>query len=137
MDRIPILRLGPVLIVSVQGDLADAVAVALRHDVDHAVSSGGITGVVLDVSGVAIVDSYLGRVLTEIAADCSLLGASTVVAGIKPAVAITLVEMGLRLDGARTARSLEAAMAMLGTSVAPVPLTAPVVSPVGSAESGP
>ena len=119
MDRIPILRLGSVLIVSVQGDLADAVAVALRHDVGAAVSSGGITGVILDVSGVAIVDSYLGRVLTEIAADCSLLGASTVVAGIKPAVAITLVEMGLRLDGARTARSLEAAVAMLGADVAP------------------
>ncbi len=119
VDRIPILRLGSVLIVSVQGDLADAVAVALRHDVGAAVSSGGITGVILDVSGVAIVDSYLGRVLTEIAADCSLLGASTVVAGIKPAVAITLVEMGLRLDGARTARSLEAAVAMLGADVAP------------------
>ena len=119
MDRIPILRLGSVLIVSVQGDLADAVAVALRHDVGAAVSSGGVTGVILDVSGVAIVDSYLGRVLTEIAADCSLLGASTVVAGIKPAVAITLVEMGLRLDGARTARSLEAAVSMLSTEVAP------------------
>lgn len=119
MDRIPILRLGSVLIVSVQGDLADAVAVALRHDVGTAVSSGGVTGVILDVSGVAIVDSYLGRVLTEIAADCSLLGASTVVAGIKPAVAITLVEMGLRLDGARTARSLEAAVALLGADVAP------------------
>jgi rsbT antagonist protein RsbS len=121
VDRIPILRLGSVLIVSVQGDLADALAVALRHDVGTEVSSGGITGVVLDVSGVAIVDSYLGRVLTEIAADCSLLGARTVVAGIKPAVAITLVEMGLRLDGARTARSLEAAMAMLGTGIAAVP----------------
>jgi rsbT antagonist protein RsbS len=133
VDRIPILRLGPVLIVSVQGDLADAVAVALRHDVGDAVSSGGITGVVLDVSGVAIVDSYLGRVLTEIAADCSLLGASTIVAGLKPAVAITLVEMGLRLDGARTARSLEAAMAMLGSSVAPVPFAVPVAS----AENGP
>ncbi len=131
MDRIPILRLGPVLIVSVQGDLADAVAVALRDDVGHAVSSGGTTGVVLDVSGVAIVDSYLGRVLTEIAADCSLLGARTIVAGIKPAVAITLVEMGLRLDGARTARSLEAAMAMLGMDVAPA---APVAA---IAESGP
>jgi rsbT antagonist protein RsbS len=119
VDRIPILRLGSVLIVSVQGDLADAVAVALRHDVGTAVSSGGVTGVILDVSGVAIVDSYLGRVLTEIAADCSLLGASTVVAGIKPAVAITLVEMGLRLDGARTARSLEAAVALLGADVAP------------------
>lgn len=123
MDRIPILRLGPVLIVSVQGDLADAIAVALRRDVGDAVSSGGVTGVVLDVSGVAIVDSYLGRVLTEIAADSSLLGASTVVAGIKPAVAITLVEMGLRLDGARTARSLEAAMAMLGLDVAPAAVT--------------
>jgi rsbT antagonist protein RsbS len=119
VDRIPLLRLGPVLIVSVQGDLADATAVALRHDVGDAVSSGGISGVVLDVSGVAIVDSYLGRVLTEIAADCALLGASTIVAGIKPAVAITLVEMGLRLDGARTARSLEAAMAMLGLDVSP------------------
>ena len=123
MDRIPILRLGPVLIVSVQGDLADAVAVALRHDVGTAVSSGGVTGVILDVSGVAIVDSYLGRVLTEIAADCSLLGASTVVAGIKPAVAITLVEMGLRLDGARTARSLEAAVALLGADVAPTAIS--------------
>ena len=141
MDRIPILRLGSVLIVSVQGDLADAVAVALRHDVGAAVSSGGITGVILDVSGVAIVDSYLGRVLTEIAADCSLLGASTVVAGIKPAVAITLVEMGLRLDGARTARSLEAAVAMLGADVAPTAIlreramslsTAPAALPVRS-----
>ena len=123
MDRIPILRLGSVLIVSVQGDLADAVAVALRNDVGAAVSSGGITGVILDVSGVAIVDSYLGRVLTEITADCSLLGASTVVAGIKPAVAITLVEMGLRLDGARTARSLEAAVALLGADVAPTAIS--------------
>ena len=128
MDRIPILQLGSILIVSVQGDLADAQAVALRHDVGTQVSEGGVTGVVLDVSGVAIVDSYLGRVLTEIAADCALLGASTIVAGIKPAVAITLVEMGLRLDGARTARSLEAAMAMLGLDVA--------VTAV-SAESGP
>jgi len=76
------------------------------------VSSGGIRGVILDVSGVMIVDSYLARVLTEIAADCTLLGAGTVVAGIQPAVAITLVEMGLRLDGARMARSLEAALAM-------------------------
>ena len=132
MDRIPILRLGPVLIVSVQGDLADAIAVALRHDVGDAVSSGGVTGVVLDVSGVAIVDSYLGRVLTEIAADSSLLGASTVVAGIKPAVAITLVEMGLRLDGARTARSLESAMAMLGLDVTLSPAPA-----VAASESGP
>jgi rsbT antagonist protein RsbS len=133
VDRIPLLRLGPVLIVSVQGDLADATAVALRHDVGDAVSSGGISGVVLDVSGVAIVDSYLGRVLTEIAADCALLGASTIVAGIKPAVAITLVEMGLRLDGARTARSLEAAMAMLGLDIAPAATALTAVT----AESGP
>jgi rsbT antagonist protein RsbS len=126
VDRIPILQLGSILIVSVQGDLADAQAVALRHDVGTQVSEGGVTGLVLDVSGVAIVDSYLGRVLTEIAADASLLGASTVVAGIKPAVAITLVEMGLRLDGARTARSLEAAMAMLGTSIAAIPSPASV-----------
>jgi rsbT antagonist protein RsbS len=131
VDRIPILQLGPILIVSVQGDLADAQAVALRHDVGTQVSEDGVTGVVLDVSGVTIVDSYLGRVLTEIAADSSLLGARTVVAGIKPAVAITLVEMGLRLDGARTARSLEAAMAMLGRSIAAtrVPAGRPANSP--------
>src|ERR1700741_276255 len=131
VDRIPLLQLGPLLIVSVQGDPADALSGALRNDVGDAVASGGITGVVLDVSGVAIVDSYLGRVLTEIAADCSLLGASTIVAGIKPAVAITLVEMGLRLGGARTPRSLEAAMAMLGMHAAPA---APVAA---IAESGP
>jgi rsbT antagonist protein RsbS len=139
VDRIPILQLGSILIVSVQGDLADAQAVALRHDVGTQVSEGGVTGVVLDVSGVAIVDSYLGRVLTEIAADSSLLGASTVVAGIKPAVAITLVEMGLRLDGARTARSLEAAMAMLGASVAamPVPVGRTLADSVTRVESRP
>jgi rsbT antagonist protein RsbS len=139
VDRIPILQLGSILIVRVQGDLADAQAVALRHDVGTQVSEGGVTGVVLDVSGVAIVDSYLGRVLTEIAADSSLLGASTVVAGIKPAVAITLVEMGLRLDGARTARSLEAAMAMLGASVAamPVPVGRTLADSVTRVESRP
>ncbi len=112
MERIPILQLGPVLIVSVQGDLLDSVAAALRDDVGQRVSADGVGGVILDVSGVTLADSYLGRVLTEIAADCSLLGAATVVAGIRPAVAITLVEMGLRLDGVRLARSLEAALAM-------------------------
>jgi rsbT antagonist protein RsbS len=139
VDRIPILQLGSILIVSVQGDLADAQAVALRHDVGTQVSEGGVNGVVLDVSGVAVVDSYLGRVLTEIAADSLLLGASTVVAGIKPAVAITLVEMGLRLDGARTARSLEAAMAMLGASVAatPVPAGRTLANSVARVESRP
>ncbi len=135
MDRIPILRLGPVLIVSVQGDLPDSVAVALRHDVGLQVSSGGIRGVILDVCGVMIVDSYLGRVLTEIAADCSLLGAGTVVAGIQPAVAITLVELGLRLDGARIARSLEAALAMFGDAGSP--LRAAVAGPAGPPGTGP
>jgi rsbT antagonist protein RsbS len=129
VDRIPVLQLGSVLIVSVQGDLADSVAVALRHDVGEQVSAGGISGVILDVSGVMIVDSYLGRVLTEIAADCSLLGASTVVAGIRPAVAITLVEMGLRLDGARVARSLEAALDLLGGTSHPSPVPAAGTGP--------
>lgn len=113
MERIPILRLGSVLIVSVQGDLLDSVATALRGDVAERVATGGVGGVILDVSGMTLVDSYLGRVLTEIAADCSLLGATTVIAGIQPAVAITLVEMGLWLGRARIARSLEAALAAL------------------------
>jgi rsbT antagonist protein RsbS len=88
-------RLGSVLIVSVQGDLLDSVATALRGDVAERVATGGVGGVIPGVSGVTLVDSYPGRVLTEIAADCSLPGATTVVAGIQPAVAITLVEMGL------------------------------------------
>jgi len=129
VDRIPILQLGSVLIVSVQGDLSDSVAIALRHDVGEQVSSGGIHGVILDVSGVMIVDSYLGRVLTEIAADCSLLGASTVVAGIRPAVAITLVELGLRLDGTRVARSLEAALELFGGTTHPSPAPASGAGP--------
>jgi rsbT antagonist protein RsbS len=129
MERIPVLALGPVLVVSVQGDLLDSVAAALRDDVGERVSAGGVRGVILDVSGVTLVDSYLGRVLTEIAADCSLLGAATVVAGIRPAVAITLVEMGLQLGNARMARSLEAALAMMdgvgGSALAPAPGAGP------------
>ena len=133
MERIPILALGPVLVVSVQGDLLDSVAAALRDDVGERVSAGGVSGVILDVSGVTLVDSYLGRVLTEIAADCSLLGVVTVVAGICPAVAITLVEMGLQLGNARMARSLEAALAMIG-GVAGHAL-APVAAPAAGSGS--
>jgi rsbT antagonist protein RsbS len=133
VERIPILALGPVLVVSVQGDLLDSAAAALRDDVGERVSAGGVGGVILDVSGVTLVDSYLGRVLTEIAADCSLLGAATVVAGIRPAVAITLVEMGLHLGDARMARSLEAALAMFGGAGGPA--LAPVAAPAGGAGS--
>jgi rsbT antagonist protein RsbS len=133
VERIPILALGPVLVVSVQGDLLDSVAAALRDDVGERVSADGVSGIVLDVSGVTLVDSYLGRVLTEIAADCSLLGAATVVAGIRPAVAVTLVEMGLQLGNARMARSLEAALAMLGGVAGPA--LAPVAAPAGGSGS--
>jgi rsbT antagonist protein RsbS len=133
VERIPILALGRVLVVSVQGDLLDSVAAALRDDVGERVSAGGVSGVILDVSGVTLVDSYLGRVLTEIAADCSLLGAATVVAGIRPAVAITLVEMGLRLGNARMARSLEAALAMFGGVAGQA--HAPAAAPAGGSRS--
>jgi rsbT antagonist protein RsbS len=133
VERIPILALGPVLIVSVQGDPLDRVAAALRYDVGERVSAGGVSGVILDVSGATLVDSYLGRVLTEIAADCSLLGAASVVAGIRPAVAITLVEMGFQLGNARMARSLEAALAMFGGAAGPA--LAPVTAPAGGSGS--
>ncbi|TQJ85785.1 STAS domain-containing protein [Streptomyces sp. SLBN-31] len=112
-SHVPVLRLGEVLLVTLQGDLHDSDAQRLQQDICEAVASSGVTGVVIDISGVEIVDSFLGRVLAEIAANASLLAARTVVAGMRPAVAITLVELGLTLPGLRTALTTEAAMELL------------------------
>lgn len=111
--HVPVLRLGDVLLVTLQGDLHDSTAQQLQQDLSEAIASNGVTGVVIDISGVEIVDSFLGRVLAEIAAQSSLLAARTVVAGMRPAVAITLVELGLTLPGLRTALDTQAAMALL------------------------
>ncbi|MFF0115068.1 STAS domain-containing protein [Streptomyces prasinus] len=111
--HVPVLRLGDILLVTLQGDLYDSAAQQLQQDLSETIVSAGVTGVVIDISGVEIVDSFLGRVLAEIAAQASLLAARTVVAGMRPAVAITLVELGLTLPGLRTALDTQAAMALL------------------------
>ncbi|GAB2789211.1 STAS domain-containing protein [Streptomyces chlorus] len=111
--HVPVLRLGDILLVTLQGDLHDSTAQQLQQDLAETIVSAGVTGVVIDISGVEIVDSFLGRVLAEIAAQASLLAARTVVAGMRPAVAITLVELGLTLPGLRTALDTQAAMALL------------------------
>ncbi|GAB2727169.1 STAS domain-containing protein [Streptomyces bullii] len=112
--HVPVLRLGDVLLVTLQGDLHDSSAQQLQQDLAETISRTGVRGVLIDISGVEIVDSFLGRVLAEIAAQAKLLAARTVVAGMRPAVAITLVELGLTLPGLSTALSTEAAMELLG-----------------------
>ncbi|MER8219467.1 STAS domain-containing protein [Streptomyces sp. NPDC094143] len=110
---VPVLRLGDILLVTLQGELHDGMAEQLQHDITARIAHSRVTGVVIDISGVDIVDSFLGRVLAEIAAGAELLAARTVLAGMRPAVAITLVELGLTLPGLRTALDVERAMELL------------------------
>ncbi|MFF8672144.1 STAS domain-containing protein [Streptomyces sp. NPDC015242] len=110
---VPVLRLGDILLVTLQGELHDGMAEQLQHDITDRIAHSRVTGVVIDISGVDIVDSFLGRVLAEIAAAAELLAARTVLAGMRPAVAITLVELGLTLPGLRTALDVERAMELL------------------------
>ncbi|MFJ5775334.1 STAS domain-containing protein [Streptomyces sp. NPDC093094] len=119
--RVPVLRLGGVLLVTLQGDLHDGTAEQLQEDIGETVVDSGVAGVVIDLSGVEIIDSFMGRVLSDIAAKTRLLAAETVVAGMRPPVAITLVELGLTLPGLRTALSTEDALRMLGVEIAARP----------------
>ncbi|MEW2447249.1 STAS domain-containing protein [Streptomyces parvulus] len=119
-DRVPVLRLGDVLLVTLQGDLHDSTAQQLQDDLAETIVRSGATGVIMDLSGVEIVDSFLGRVLAEIAGQTDLLAARTVVVGMRPAVAITLVELGLTLPGVRTALNTEVAVELLtGQALSP------------------
>lgn len=113
MQRIPILRMGKCLLVTIQVDLQDQTALALQDDLANMIQTTGARGVLIDISALEIVDSFIGRMLAGISGIASVLDASTVVVGMQPAVAITLVELGLSLDGVRTAVSVERGMKLL------------------------
>ncbi|MFG6413086.1 STAS domain-containing protein [Roseateles sp. DC23W] len=113
MQRIPILQIGRRLLVTIQVDLLDQTALALQEDLSNKIERTGATGVLIDISALEIVDSFIGRMLAHISSIASVLGATTVVVGMQPAVAITLVELGMSLDGVRTALNVERGMAVL------------------------
>ncbi|MFI1018675.1 STAS domain-containing protein [Streptomyces sp. NPDC020965] len=112
-DRVPVLRIGDVLLVSIQVDLEDDTVMNLQEDLAHQIVARSARGVVIDITAVEIVDSFVGRMLATIAAISRMLDAETVVVGMRPAVAITLVELGLSLGGVRTALDLEKGLALL------------------------
>ncbi|MDZ7346077.1 MAG: STAS domain-containing protein [candidate division KSB1 bacterium] len=118
MEKIPILKMGPFLLVSIQVDMHDRLAVALQDDLTERVVREHARGVLIDISALEIVDSFIGRMLSNIAAMTRTLGAETVVVGMRPAVAITIVELGLQLEGVRTALNVEKGMAMLNRILA-------------------
>ena len=113
MDRIPILRMGKALLVTIQVDLRDQMALALQDELSAMIERTGANGVLIDISALEIVDSFIGRMLASISGIVQVLDATTVVVGMQPAVAITLVELGLSLTGVRTALDVERGMAML------------------------
>src|ERR1700761_6630580 len=113
MDRIPILKLGEALLVTIQVDMHDRLAMALEEDLTARIVEQSAKGVLIDISALEIVDSFIGRTLANIAMIARILDAETVVVGMRPAVAITLVELGLSLPGVRTALNAERGMAMI------------------------
>jgi rsbT antagonist protein RsbS len=113
MDRIPILKLGDALLVTIQVDMHDRLATALEEDLTNKIVTVGAKGVLIDISALEIVDSFIGRMLDNIAAVSKILDADTVVVGMRPAVAITLVELGLSLTGVRTALNVERGMKLI------------------------
>ncbi|MDA7416415.1 STAS domain-containing protein [Xenophilus arseniciresistens] len=113
MERIPILRMGETLLVTIQVDMQDQTAMALQEDLSARIASTGASGVLIDISALEIVDSFVGRMLSTISGVARILSATTVVVGMQPAVAITLVELGLSLEGVRTALDVERGMALL------------------------
>jgi rsbT antagonist protein RsbS len=112
-DRIPILKLGHLLLVTIQVDMHDRMALTLQEDLTERIVETGARGVLIDISGLELVDSFIGRMLSDIAAMARVLDATTVVVGMRPAVAITLVELGLALPGVRTALTVERGMELL------------------------
>ncbi|WP_308257397.1 STAS domain-containing protein [Pseudonocardia lacus] len=117
-QQVPVLRLGNALLVSIQVDLQDDDVLALQEELAERIVATGARGVIIDISAVDIVDSFIGRMFSSIAALSRVLDAETVVVGMRPAVAITLVELGLSLDGVRTALDLEKGRAILDRLIA-------------------
>ena len=116
MQRIPILQMGKCLLVTIQVDLQDQTALQLQDDLASKIEKTGADGVVIDISALEIVDSFIGRMLAGISGVARVLDATTVVVGMQPAVAITLVELGLSLEGVRTALNVERGMQMLAAA---------------------
>ena len=118
MERIPILRMGDFLLVTIQVDMHDQLALTLQDDLTAHIARTGAKGVLIDISALEIVDSFIGRMLATIASVSRVLDAETVVVGMRPAVAITLVELGLSLPGVDTALDVERGMARLRSRLA-------------------
>jgi rsbT antagonist protein RsbS len=118
MERIPILRMGQCLLVTIQVDMQDQTALALQDDLSAKIEATGAKGVLIDISALEIVDSFIGRMLASISGIARVLDATTVVVGMQPAVAITLVELGLSLEGVRTALNVERGMVLLAAAAA-------------------
>jgi rsbT antagonist protein RsbS len=118
VDRIPILKMGEFLLVTIQVDMHDRLAMTLQEDLTDRIVQVKAGGVLIDISSLEIVDSFIGRMLANIASMARILDAETVVVGMRPAVAITLVELGMSLPGVRTALNVEQGMAVLRESAA-------------------
>ncbi|WP_343729222.1 STAS domain-containing protein [Duganella sp.] len=114
MDRIPILRIGDLLLVTIQVDMHDRLAMTLQDDLTERIVSDRAKGVLIDISALDLVDSFIGRMISNTAAMARVLDADTVLVGMQPAVAITLVELGLTLPGVKTALNVEKGMLLLG-----------------------
>jgi rsbT antagonist protein RsbS len=113
MERIPILRMGEFLLVTIQVDMHDQLALQLQDDLTRAIEKKGAKGVLIDISALEMVDSFIGRMIGDISGMARILDARTVLVGMQPAVAITLVELGLSLSGVATALNVERGMALL------------------------
>ena len=133
MERIPILRMGPFLLVTIQVDMYDRLAMTLQDDLTTRIAQTGARGVLMDISALDVVDSFIGRMIGNISSMARILDAQVVVVGMRPAVAITLVELGLTLTGVRTALNVDRGMNLLRAAVAPSETGLPLMEESGDA----